>query len=179
MPYLTDDPKSILRIIRVRSIQELAKLDTKSNSVSGLFAKLVQGKTDEENPEPNGMQTALNQNIHEQFVWDGLPLLYRNGETYAAEPHVSGGVPVTSSTGAKAIPTYYVNDILGTTLAVIHPGGVEIVPMTAFGKPRGATGTPSPASLNPTTPPSVPETPSQETNSVNQQKPATPAQTTN
>ncbi len=28
---------------------------------------------------------------------------------------------------------------LGTTLAVVHPEGVEIVPLTAFGNPRGAT----------------------------------------
>jgi hypothetical protein len=158
---------------------ELTKAGGKSNSVSGFFAKLAGEKPDEETPESSAMQTALNQNLREQLVWDGLALLYRNGVAYAVEPHVSGGVPVTASAGPGAIPTYYVNDILGTTLAVIRPDGVEIVPMTAFGKPKGGQGAASALSPESALPPTGVEPPSQEPNSVNQQKPVPPAQSIN
>lgn len=53
------------------------------------------------------------------------------------EPHVSGGVPLLSTQGPTSEPVYYINDILGTTLAVVSSDRVEIAPMTAFGKPTG------------------------------------------
>jgi hypothetical protein len=35
--------------------------------------------------------------VIEELVWDHLAMLYRNGETYAIEPHISGGVSVSAS----------------------------------------------------------------------------------
>lgn len=83
-------------------------------------------------PPINHQLLALN------FTWDGLALLARDGQTFAIEPHISGGSVIASVPDPTAIPAYCVNDILGTTLAVITPDRVEIVPLTAFGKPRGA-----------------------------------------
>jgi len=51
------------------------------------------------------------------------------------ESHVSGGAPAASSPAPTAPLTYYLTDILGTTLAVVHPDRLEILPLTAFGKP--------------------------------------------
>ena len=48
---------------------------------------------------------------------------------------VSGSICVAPFSNPSATPTYFLNDILGTTLAVIHPDRIEVVPMTAFGKP--------------------------------------------
>ena len=76
--------------------------------------------------------------ITEEYLWDGLGLLYRDGETYAIEPHPSGGVPIAATRDPQSqTSSYYINDILGTTLAAVHPDGVEIVSLTAFGKPGG------------------------------------------
>ena len=63
-------------------------------------------------------------------------LTERDGETYAIEPHPSGGLPIVSTNDPQnRMNTYYINDILGTTLAVVHPDRIEIVPLTAFGRP--------------------------------------------
>jgi hypothetical protein len=71
----------------------------------------------------------------EEYVWDDLALLWKDGTGYAVEPHPSGGTCVAAFSDPSAPPTYFLNDILGTTLAIIHPDRIEVVPMTAFGKP--------------------------------------------
>jgi YD repeat-containing protein len=71
----------------------------------------------------------------EEFVWDDLALLWRNGSGYAVEPHANGGSCIASFRGPNEPPTYFLNDILGTTLAAVHPDRVEVVSLTAFGKP--------------------------------------------
>mgnify|MGYP002393289946 CR=1 FL=1 len=71
----------------------------------------------------------------EEYVWDDLALLWKNGTGYAVEPHPSGGTCVAAFHDPGGTPAYFLNDILGTTLAVIHPDRIEVVPMTAFGKP--------------------------------------------
>ena len=78
------------------------------------------------------------QSFREELVWDGLALLYRNNVSYAVESHLSGGVPLVASRGTTEPPTYYISDILGTTLAIISSDIVELVPMTAFGKYIGS-----------------------------------------
>ena len=104
--------------------------------------------------DPNQRKRALS--VSEELVWDGLALLYRNGETFAIEPHVSGGIPVASTRDPQnGTPTYYLNDILGTTLAVVNADKIQIVPLTAFGKPRGSS--PTNNSNSPITNPAPPE----------------------
>ena len=120
------------------ALARTAKQQAKTSTVGGLISNLMGANPEGETPEPSPEQEALNRNIREELVWDGLALLYRNGVTYAVEPHVSGGVPVTAQAGIASPATYYINDILGTTLAVVHPDRVEIVPLTAFGKPVGS-----------------------------------------
>ncbi len=138
-------------------------------TVGGMISNLLGAKSEEEPLEANPEQAALNKNLREELVWDGLALLYRNGVSYAVEPHVSGGVPLVATQGAGAPPVYYINDILGTTLAVVTPDRVEIAPMTAFGKPKGGLGAPRAISEPAVTNPSSPETPS-----VPQQNPVAP-----
>ena len=85
-------------------------------------------------------ETQKSMGVTEEFVWEGLALFYRDRETFAIEPHPSGGVPIVSTNDPQnGMNTYYINDILGTTLAVVHPDHIEIVPLTAFGRPRPAT----------------------------------------
>ena len=74
----------------------------------------------------------------EEFVWDGLALLWKSGTGYAVEPHPSGGTCVAAFRDPQEEPIYFLNDILGTTLAAVDKGRVQIVPMTAFGKPLKA-----------------------------------------
>jgi len=72
----------------------------------------------------------------ERFLWDGLALLRRNDVVYVIEPHASGGVPIASHPAGQAGPvTWYLNDLLGTTLATIEGEKLHITPLTAFGQP--------------------------------------------
>ena len=64
----------------------------------------------------------------EDFVWDGLALVKRGGESLLHEPHAGGGAPVLSSSG-----TVYFNDILGTTLGVKKGRKYSAAAVTAFG----------------------------------------------
>lgn len=80
----------------------------------------------------------------EEFVWDGLALLWKSGTGYAVEPHPSGGTCVAAFESPEKEPIYFLNDILGTTLAAVKQGQVQIIPMTAFGKPLKAPALPSP-----------------------------------
>jgi YD repeat-containing protein len=104
----------------------------------------------------NNEQPTTNQ---EHFLWDGLALLRRNDTVYLIEPHPSGGVPIASHpAGASGPVTYYLNDMLGTTLATVQDSAVEYAQLTTFGQPLKMTNStgPTPSGI---TPPSVPQTP--------------------
>ena len=60
----------------------------------------------------------------EEFMWDGLALIWRSGVTYINEPYVTGGNPVMAGDNVLF------NDMLGSTLAV-NSNPVE---MTSFGE---------------------------------------------
>ena len=66
----------------------------------------------------------------EEFLWDGLALVHRDGEQFINEPHVGGGNPVVSSKGVS-----YFNDMLGTTLGKKEKSGkYSVAAITAFGE---------------------------------------------
>ena len=65
----------------------------------------------------------------ETFLWDGLALVKRGGESFVNEPHVGGGNPVASSKG-----TTYFNDALGTTVGAKKDGKYSAAALTAFGE---------------------------------------------
>ena len=60
----------------------------------------------------------------EEFMWDGLALIWRSGVTYINEPAITGGNPVMAGDDVLF------NDMLGNTLAV-NGNSVE---MTSFGE---------------------------------------------
>ena len=64
----------------------------------------------------------------EEFMWDGLALIWRSGVTYINEPYVTGGNPVMAGDNVLF------NDMLGSTLAV----NGKPVEMTAFGETTDA-----------------------------------------
>lgn len=80
------------------------------------------------------MQTA---NETEEYVWDGLGLIYRKFEnvvdTAALEPSASGGVPVARSKNGKVY--YVINDMLGTTLAQMSDDELNLGSLNSFGQP--------------------------------------------
>ncbi|MDD5200627.1 MAG: hypothetical protein PHC88_12600 [Terrimicrobiaceae bacterium] len=106
----------------------------------------------------------------EVYLWDGLALLRRGDEIFINEPHPSGGAVVASYllSGRKQSLTFYLNDLLGTTLATVRGSKVEFKPLTAFGQPLKAGGaapassaSPPSASVPPNDPlPSLPTMPS-------------------
>ena len=61
----------------------------------------------------------------EEFLWDGLALVWRSGVSYVNEPYVTGGNPILSSKDGVMF-----NDMLGSTLNI----GGKTVNMTAFGE---------------------------------------------
>ena len=67
---------------------------------------------------------AIYGNKVEEFIWDGLALIWRSGVTYINEPYVTGGNPVMAGDDVLF------NDMLGSTLAV-NGNPVE---MTSFGE---------------------------------------------
>ena len=67
---------------------------------------------------------AIYGNKVEEFMWDGLALIWRSGVTYINEPYVTGGNPVMAGDDVLF------NDMLGNTLAV-NGNSVE---MTSFGE---------------------------------------------
>ena len=67
---------------------------------------------------------AIYGNKVEEFMWDGLALIWRSGVTYINEPYVTGGNPVMAGDDVLF------NDMLGSTLAV-NGNRVE---MTSFGE---------------------------------------------
>ena len=60
----------------------------------------------------------------EEFIWDGLALIWRSGVTYINEPYVTGGNPVMAGDDVLF------NDMLGSTLSVND----KAVEMTSFGE---------------------------------------------
>jgi len=54
----------------------------------------------------------------ENFLWDGLALIHRDGVNYLNEPHAGGGAPVLASGGraSSRAETILFNDLLGTTV---------------------------------------------------------------
>ena len=60
----------------------------------------------------------------EEFMWDGLALIWRSGVTYINEPYITGGNPVMAGDDVLF------NDMLGSTLAV----NGKAVEMTSFGE---------------------------------------------
>ena len=55
---------------------------------------------------------AIYGNKVEEFMWDGLALIWRSGVTYINEPYVTGGNPVMAGDDVLF------NDMLGSTLAI-------------------------------------------------------------
>ena len=49
----------------------------------------------------------------EEFMWDGLALIWRSGVTYINEPYVTGDNPILSSKDGVMF-----NDMLGSTLNI-------------------------------------------------------------
>jgi YD repeat-containing protein len=79
------------------------------------------------------------QSPSESFLWDGLALIRRNDTIYIIEPHPSGGIPIASHPiGRPDEITWHLNDLLGTTLATVGPGGVRFAALTTFGQPLKA-----------------------------------------
>jgi YD repeat-containing protein len=75
----------------------------------------------------------------ETFLWDGLALIRRNDTIYIIEPHPSGGVPIASHPVGKPDElTYYLNDMLGTTLATVEKGTTRFATLTSYGQPMKA-----------------------------------------
>ena len=60
----------------------------------------------------------------EEFIWDGLALIWRSGVTYINEPAITGGNPVMAGDDVLF------NDMLGNTLAV----NGKAVEMSSFGE---------------------------------------------
>ena len=67
---------------------------------------------------------AIYGNKVEEFMWDGLALIWRSGVTYINEPYVTGGNPVMAGDNVLF------NDMLGSTLAI----NGKAVEMTSFGE---------------------------------------------
>ena len=64
----------------------------------------------------------------ENYLWDGLALIHRDGTELLNEPAVTGGNPVLS--GDKVL----FNDMLGNTLGVKGKDAYQPIKMTAFGE---------------------------------------------
>ena len=64
----------------------------------------------------------------ENYLWDGLALIHRDGTELLNEPAVTGGNPVLS--GDKVL----FNDMLGNTLGVKDQSSYQPIKMTAFGE---------------------------------------------
>ena len=77
------------------------------------------------------------QSADERFLWDGLALLRRYDTVYIIEPHPSRCVPIASHSVNKPKDlTYYLNALLGTTLATVEGKGTSL---TVFGQPLKLT----------------------------------------
>ena len=68
----------------------------------------------------------------ENYLWDGLALIHRNGTDILNEPAITGGNPVLF--GDKVL----FNDLLGNTLGVKDQSSYQPIRMTAFGESDSA-----------------------------------------
>ena len=68
----------------------------------------------------------------ENYLWDGLALIHRDGTELLNEPAITGGNPVLS--GDKVL----FNDLLGNTLGVKDQSSYQPIKMTAFGESDNA-----------------------------------------
>lgn len=68
----------------------------------------------------------------ENYLWDGLALIHRDGTELLNEPAITGGNPVLS--GNKVL----FNDLLGNTLGVKDQSSYQPIRMTAFGESDNA-----------------------------------------
>jgi YD repeat-containing protein len=93
----------------------------------------------------------------EHFLWDGLALLRRDDTVYISEPHPNGGTAVASHpVGSDDEVTYYLNDLLGTTLAVVRGNQITFENLTSFGQlRRPAQALPQPTALQAPSPSSL------------------------
>ena len=100
----------------------------------------------------------------ESFFWDGLALIRRNDTIYIIEPHPSGGVPIASHPVGKPNElTWFLNDMLGSTLATVDQTGVHFQQMTSFGQPlklASAAKITAPSTLSTPAVPQIPKAPS-------------------
>lgn len=127
--------KGTLNLERVRSEAKPAEAPSKPmDFLKRLLAAKAKEKSQfDETLQASPAQQALE--TTEEYVWDDLALIWRNGTAYAVEPHPNGGTPVAVFTKTDEAPTFLLSDILGTTLAAVKPDQVEIIPLTVFGKP--------------------------------------------
>lgn len=111
---------------------------------------------DSSNPSPNPKSAIQNPKLIDDYLWDDLGLIYTNGEANVIEPHANGGSCVARRTDGKT--SYDINDLLGTTLAVVSDTELKLTPLTAFGKPKTVAPEPgAPAPLEaPVAPPPNP-----------------------
>ena len=65
----------------------------------------------------------------EDFQWDGLALVRRNGNSYINEPHPGGGAAVLSNSDGIML-----NDMLGTTIGTVNEGNARMCGISAFGE---------------------------------------------
>ena len=104
----------------------------------------------------NQSSTFKNQKLEDDYLWDGLATIYHNGETYVVEPHANGGSRIARFKDGQI--SYDINDLLGTTLAVVSDTHLHLSSLTAFGKPKTVApnpGTPAPLDA-PVAPPQTP-----------------------
>ena len=120
------------------------------------------GKTVEFRYWPDG-QLAFKKGASSEFMlWDGLALLRNQNQIFICEPHVAGGAILCSyPVGVPGKLTWYLNDLLGTSLAKVDAKGFNPVPLSAFGQPKNLKQgdiRPAPPAASKPTLPSAPET---------------------
>jgi YD repeat-containing protein len=102
---------------------------------------------------PNGQlaHKSISDSNGETFLWDGLAVLRRGDTIYVTEPHANGGAVIAShSINQPANLTYYLNDLLGTSLASVNNNNLKITGLTSFGE-LARNESPQPVNPSPTT----------------------------
>ncbi len=86
----------------------------------------------------------------ETFFWDGLALLRRGDTIYINEPHPSGGAVIASiPVGQPGKMMFYLNDMLGTTLASVEGHAICYARLSAFGQQLEKPAALTPADVSP------------------------------
>ena len=117
----------------IPQLAERNKLTTHHNP-SGIIRHLIGLENDEET-EQSTEQAVMNNCAREEFVWDENALICKNKVTFAVENSVRG-IPVTSVHGFEKPQTYFINDIYGTTLALINGMNVYPIPLQSACSPN-------------------------------------------